>query len=328
MKLILSILLILTANLLVAQRTIRWSQLNFAQGINNPAAIAIDGKIMTDLIARNQWFGFDGAPTSFGLNSQYELTEDMAVGLTAFHDRIGVTQTTAISAQYAYRVFMSNGDAISMGIGLGIDNYVNELSSTLTTAQGDPAFQRNFYRVIFNSAVGVYYHSRSFYFGLSLPEMYRPVHTPVGKAKIQLDPHYYLSAGFYIDGGPRYTFNPHLQVKAGRNTPIAGDLILRNTFSGRFSIVVGYRTENSLIAGVDMLITPYLRAGYSFNYDIGPLSKAKGMSNELYLGVAFPYRNSREDFGKRRYVDNKGGFKRDYKRKYHSKNKIRVSRYK
>lgn len=312
---------------LFAQRTIRWSQLNFAQGINNPAAISVDGSIMADLIARNQWFGFEGAPTTFGFNGQYELTGDMAVGLVAFHDQIGVRQTTGVSGQYAYRVFMGNGKVIAMGLAVGMDNYVTDYTRTSTTQVNDPAFQNNFHRLVFNSAVGVYYYSPKFYLGLSLPEMYNHERTVSGPARLRFDPHYYLSSGFYFDIGERFTLNPHLQVKAARNTPIAGDLILRNTINGRFSIVVGYRTEQSLIGGLDFLITPFLRAGYAFNYDIGQLSKTKGMSNELYLGIAFPYRNSREDFGKRRYIDNKGGFKRDYKRNYHSKNKIRVNRY-
>jgi len=61
------------------------------------------------------------------------------------------------------------------------------------------------------------------------------------------------------------------------NAPITADFILRNTFSNRFSIVVGYRTEQSLIAGVDFLISKNFRLGYSFNYDVGPLAKTKGL---------------------------------------------------
>jgi hypothetical protein len=125
-------------------------------------------------------------------------------------------------------------------------------------------------------------------------------------------------------GSGNYVFNPHIQVKAMPNTPLAGDLVLRNTFMNRFSVNLGYRTENSLIAGFDVLITPMVRAGYSFNHDIGRLAGVKGISNELYVGMAFPYRNSREDFGKRRYISNKGGFKNDYRRKVNRNNKRRL----
>ena len=47
-----------------SQNNIRFSQLNFVQGVNNPAALALDGRVMVDMIFRNQWFGIDGAPTT------------------------------------------------------------------------------------------------------------------------------------------------------------------------------------------------------------------------------------------------------------------------
>ena len=306
-----------------SQSNIRFAQLNFSQGINNPAALALDGRIMVDMMARNQWFGFEGAPTTFALNGQYEVMSDMAVGLNVYHDRIGVHQTTAIQGQYAYRFIYPGSRALAFGIGLGVDNHISEYANTITTVAQDPAFANSYSRLVFNSSVGMYYYSPQFYIGLSMPQMFVPRYTDQGQTRLTQNFHYYLSTGLYL-GGDRYTFNPNIQIKATRNAPIAGDLILRNTFSGRWSLVVGYRTENSLIAGFDVLISPMVRAGYSFNYDIGTLSRAKGMSNELYLGLAFPYNNSREDFGKRRYISRKGGFKNDYRRRNKRINKRRL----
>lgn len=306
------------------QGNIRFAQLNFAQGINNPAALAFDGKIMVDLIGRNQWFGFDGAPTTFALNGQYELDGDMAVGLNVFHDRIGVNQTTAVSGQYAYRMFTQSGGVFALGLGLGIDNHIIDYASATTTIENDPAFANYYSRVLFQASVGAYYHAPRFYFGVSAPQIFRPGFDVDGKGKLKPEPHYYLSTGFYLGSG-NYMFNPNIQVKAVSNAPIAGDLILRNTFGGRFSVVVGYRTENSIIAGIDFLISPMLRAGYSFNHDVGKLARVKGMSNELYIGLAFPYRDDRSAFDKRRYISTKGGFKRTYKKNQNRNRKTRFS---
>ncbi len=320
-------IMILISGMALSQRTIRFAQLNFVQGINNPAAIAVDGKIMVDLVGRSQWFGFEGAPNTYGLNAQYEIVEEMAVGLNVYHDQIGVNQTTSIRGQYAYRLYRYNGDVVALGLGLGIDNFLSDYASTFTITPDDPAFQSSYYKTVFNAAVGLYYYSPKYYVGISSPHLFYPKAFTGGKTKLYPEPHVYMSAGFYIDAGENFTLNPNLQVKYVESAPIAGDLIIRNTFYGRFSVIVGYRTENSIVAGLDVLITPMCRAGYSFNYDVGKLSRAKGMSNELYLGFAFPYHSDRSDFGKRRYVSNKGGFRRDYKRQYHQKHKIRHNRY-
>lgn len=298
----------------IAQNTTRYSQLNFAQGVNNPAAIAIDGSMMVDLIFRNQWLGIEGAPTTVALNGQYEITQRMAVGLLAGHDRIGATQTNSFAGQYAYRLPFEYSNFLSFGIGLGIDNFVNDYTYTVTTQADDPAFATSFSKIYMNGSVGVFYNSPKFYIGASIPQLFQ--NTRSG-AEIGFRPprwHYYLSTGFYLSAGDRYTFNPHIQLKTAMNTPIQGDIILRNTFLNRFSVVVGYRSENSIIAGFDILITPYVRAGYSFNHDVGKLSKVKSASNELYLGLAFPYHSDRYSFGKRKYYNKKGLHKSDFRK--------------
>lgn len=326
MRLLFSLIIALsTSTFSFSQSNIRFSQLNFAQGVNNPASIAYDAKIMVDLIGRNQWLGLDGAPTTIALNGQYEIDADMAVGLNVFHDRIGVNQTTAVNAQYSYRMFTGNGNVFSLGVGLGLDNHIIDYASAQTTIANDPAFQNTFSRVTFQASVGAYYYAPRFYAGISAPQIFRPSFQVNGKAKITPVPHYYFSTGFYF-GGDRYVFNPHMQIKGLADAPIAGDLVLRNTFNGRFSLNIGYRTENSIIAGFDILVTPMMRAGYSFNYDVANLSRAKGMSNELYIGLAFPYHNDRSAFDKRRYISNKGGFKRTYRKKQNNMRKTRFNR--
>ena len=327
MKLIKLFIVLIIAQQSFAQSNIRFSQINFAQGINNPAALAFDARIMVDMIGRNQWFGFDGGPSTFALNGQYELDGDMAVGLKVFHDRIGVARTTAVSGQYSYRMYTQSGGIFSLGIGLGIDDHSLDYASTQTITPNDPAFRNSYYRTMFQASVGAYYYGPRFYLGVSAPEIFRPRFDAGGKGKMWPEPHYYLSTGFFFSNADgSYTFNPNIQVKGLANAPVAGDIILRNTFRGRFSLIAGFRTEMSIIAGVDMLITPMLRAGYSFNHDVGNLATAKGMSNELYVGLAFPYRDDRSAFDKRRYVSNKGGFKRTYRKSQNRKGRTRHNR--
>lgn len=313
MRIIVGMLLFLFVQSGIAQNTMRFSQLNFAQGVNNPSAIAIDGSIMFDFIFRNQWFGVDGAPTSMAFNGQYEFNQSMAAGLVASYDRIGIDQTSAVSLQYAYRLHFDYSRSLALGLGVGIDNHVSFLAQSNVNQPNDPAFAQSYGRTYFNGSFGVFYNSPKFYIGAAIPKLFQNTH--IGSEPGFQPPrwHYYLSTGFYLNAGDNYTFNPHIQIKGAVNTPLQGDLILRNTFINRFSIVVGYRSENSIIAGFDVLFAGRARVGYSFNYDVGPLARIKGASNELYLGLAFPYHSDREDFGARRYLNNKGRSRHDLK---------------
>ena len=301
------------AQVIIAQNTVRYSQLNFAQGVNNPSAIAIDGSIMCDFIFRNQWFGVEGAPTSFAFNGQYEFNQNMAGGLVASYDRIGVNQSSTIHLQYAYRLHFDYSRSLAMGLGIGIDNTVSFLAGSSLNQVDDPVFSQSYGRTYLNGNFGIFYNSPSFYIGGAIPKLFQATHVGTEPGFQPPRWHYYLSSGFYINAGENFVFNPHLQIKGAINTPLQGDAILRNTFFNRFSIVVGYRSENSIIAGFDILFAGRARVGYSFNYDVGPLARTKGASNELYLGLAFPYHSDRADFGARRFLNNKGKSRHDLK---------------
>lgn len=307
---------VLSVSISFGQNTPRFSQFNFAQGVNNPAALAIDSKIMVDMIFRNQWFGLEGAPTTGAINAQFELYHDMAAGLNVSYDLIGVNHATQVSGQYAYRAYFENDNALIFGVSLGIDQRVNDLPSAQLTDFDDPAFAQRYSKMHFNAGFGMYYYSPKFYIGASIPQLFQSVEKSDVSGFSPPLWHYYMTTGFYIEAGENYRLNPNIQVKAAFNTPIQADLILRNTFSGFWSLNVGYRTENSLIAGADFLVGGQFRMGYAMNYDLGKLSKARGMSHELYVGIGLPYHNSRENFAQRKYLNRKATHKRDFHKGY------------
>jgi type IX secretion system PorP/SprF family membrane protein len=268
--------------------------------------------LMVDIMFRNQWFGIAGAPTSGAINGQYELYHDMAVGLNVSYDLIGVQHATQVSGQYAYRAYFDGGNAMIFGASIGIDQRVNDLPSARLNDVGDPAFEELYSRTHFNAGFGMYYHAPKFYMGLSIPQLFQSIEKSNSSGLKPRYWHYFFSTGFYLHSGDAYTLNPHIQIKAALNAPIQADLILRNTFVNTWSLNVGYRSESVLLAGVDFLVAGRVRVGYSFNYDIGKLAKFKGSSNELYVGIGLPYHNSREDFGQRKYLNRKQGYKRDF----------------
>lgn len=297
------------------QNVPRYSQINFAQGVNNPAALALDSKVMVDMIYHNQWLGFEGAPNTGGINAQYELYHDMAVGLVASYDLIGVHHATQVSGQYAYRVFTQNDNAWIFGASVGIDQRVHDLASAQTTDPDDPAFSTSYSKLRFNSGFGVYYYAPNFYFSASIPQFFQ--NTFRTQAFNIPGWHYYMATGVYLHAkGGNYTFNPNIQIKSVMNAPIQGDISLRNTFNNAFSLVVGYRSENAIMGGFDFLIGGRYRMGYSFSHDVGPLARTKGGSHELYMGIGLPYHNSRENFGQGKYINKKGKIKRDFHKGY------------
>lgn len=298
-----------------AQTTYRFSQYNFAKSIYNPAALASDAHFTADLIYRNQWAGVDGAPTTVGFNSAYELNDEMAVGVNFYNDRIGLNQTNSFALNYAYRLVFDERKYLAFGLGLGGDNVSWNYASAQTTQVQDPAFAQSYSKFNFNASFGIYYRTKKAYIGASIPQLMQ--NSLVGKEKGFRPPlwHYMAIAGYYFEVNDRFIFNPSIQAKVVKNAPVQMDVVLRG-ITNNLGFSLGYRSENSLIAGFDYMFADRFRLGYSFNYDIGSLARIKGMSNEIYLGIGLPYYFNKETFNTRHYIGRKNKFSRNYSRKY------------
>jgi len=311
-------LVLLTGLNLSAQNQYRFSQFNFVKSLYNPGALAIDANFTADLIYRNQWAGVDGAPSTIGFNSAYQLSDVMAVGVNFYNDRIGLNQTNAFSLMYAYRLIIEDQRYVAFGLGVGMDN--NAFGMATTTTANDPAFSQAYSTFKFNAAFGCYYRSPIFYAGFSIPQIFQNTSSGPDAGFSLGRFQYVVVTGYNWVFSERFTLNPNIQVKATMYAPIQGDFVLRGIM-GDFGLSLGYRSENSLIAGMDYTFAGRVRLGYSFNYDVGSLARTKGMSHEVYLGLGLPYYSYTDKFDKSRYVGRKGGYKRDYKRNFKKRNK-------
>lgn len=249
-----------------SQTNTRFSQFNVAKGLINPGATGVEARISAEMLYRSQWSGQKGAPSTFGFNGAYEINSSHAVGLSVINDQVGIAKSTEIRAGYAYRIYINDEQFVGLGANLGVQNVVNDYASVFLVNQNDPAFSQSYNQWRFNAGFGIYYNGPYMYFGYAIPSLMNNIHTgPENGFKPKMW-HHYLSAGFYIgnsDGS--YIFNPIIQAKFVPNAPFQADLILRNIFRGKMAFSVGYRSENAITAGFDIMIANNARIGYNFN---------------------------------------------------------------
>ena len=315
MKTKIALLFTVICGSLFSQNTYRFSQFNLAKSLYNPAALATDASYSADLIYRNQWAGIDGAPATFGFNAAFELMEEMAVGINFYSDKIGLTQTNSFTAQYAYRIVFEPRKYLAFGIGIGGDNYSSNLASATIIEANDPAYAQSFSKFHVNGSFGLYYRNSNFYAGFSIPQLFQNSNDKIKNSNNAENWHYNLISGYFLEVSDNFIFNPNMQIKATMNAPIQGDLVLRG-ISNNVGFSLGYRTENSLILGMDIMFARRIRIGYAFNHDFGSLARVKGMSHEICLGFAMPYYFNGDGFDRAKYIGKKGAMKIDYTRRY------------
>lgn len=308
----------------IGQTNARFSQFNVAKGLLNPGAIGAEAKVSAELIYRTQWTGKQGAPSTVGFIGGYEINSSHAIGISAINDQVGIARSTGINAGYAYRIYINDEQYFALGANAGVQNVNNDYSRLFLINQNDPAFLQSFNQWRFNAGFGIYYNGPKMYLGYSIPSLMNNIHTgPNNGFKVNMW-HHYLMSGFYLaNSSGSYIFNPCVQVKFVPNSPIQGDLILRNIFYGKMAFSVGYRSENAISAGFDIMISNVARIGYNFNYNIGRFSQFMATSHEVYLGMGLPFYYETNRFGKRQYTNKKQNFSNDYKKRARKLNKRR-----
>lgn len=274
------------------QQDVQNTYFMYNQQLNNPAFVGSRDVASFTALYRNQWAGFEGAPTSATLSFQSPfLNERVGMGVTVAHNTQGITKSWFTSLAYSYKVPLTDDVAVRLGLQaslkyLGIDFSDDRV---VLSALDDPSISTGEMNqeYLINVGAGAYFTFKEvFYLGLAVPQIYPNdfAINPTNSIAATNRPHFYLNAGANLKYTEKITFSPNILVKYVENAPIDFDVNANLIFNQKFLTGVSYRTGgNSGGESVDFLlmyqITPQLGAGMA--YDL-TLSKIKNYSSGTY----------------------------------------------
>ncbi len=297
---LLSALGLLLASLLHAQHTPLTTQYLFNGLLINPAYAGSHEALTAILTYRQQWVGFDGAPVTQVLSVHSPLNgKHIALGLTVYNDRIGVTHETGVMTDYAYRMPLGAGK-LSMGLGLGLKMIQADWTQVRTTTPGDVEFAadtRGGMRPDFSA--GAYYSDKRFFLGLSLPFILSQ-HFDANTEKVIVtnDPGQYqpmLTGGMLLKVDRNLKLKPSVLLRKAGGEPIQSDLNMNVIWKDCFWLGASYRTNDAVCFSLEVLPTPQFRIGYSYDLGISALNPYHGGSHEVMLQYEFGYRIKAKD---------------------------------
>lgn len=123
----------------------------FTQYLNNvltvqPAYAGSQGTLNVTALSRQQWVGFDGAPSTNTVTVQAPLNSyNVGLGVSIFNDSWGPVKQNGIYFDYAYRVRASRYSRrqyISFGLEAGFNLYEARLSDLQINDPNDPLLPR------------------------------------------------------------------------------------------------------------------------------------------------------------------------------------------
>lgn len=283
-KLLIFSILILAGTLSYGQQQVMFTQYMFNQMALNPAYAGIHEGVSASALMREQWVGFEGAPSTqtLSVHSPIGFTP-ISLGGMIVRDKIGSTTHHGVHMAYAYRIRFANKTKMSFGLQASLSHYQQNFA---TSAGNDPSLTNASQNMIRpNFGAGLLWHSDRFYLGLGVPQMINQSFDPDNPdSESELVRHYFLSAGYVFPIAPGVMLKPNFLLKAVDGAPIQADINMNVLLRNVLWVGVSYRSLDSFDAIVQFQIGPKLQVGYGFDFwTTTELSQVNSGSHEIMI---------------------------------------------
>ncbi len=281
-----------------AQQYPIYSQYIFNGLILNPAYAGSHVQFSASAMYRNQWVNFDGAPQTLFFSAHTSLwKERMGLGLLVSDDRIGSYSNQNVYASYAFIIKTPVGK-LAMGLQAGVNmlsadyedlnlDDVNDISFTSPNNQLKPNF-----------GTGVYYYSKYFFAGFSVPflltngysnaELENVINGGIRSAR-----NYYLYGGMNIPLNRDATvkFQPSLLLRGQEGSPLSADINASFVFYDLLSVGASYRNIDAVVSYIDLKLSESFHFSYSYDLTTSAIRAASNGTHEFMLNYRFKIRS-------------------------------------
>jgi type IX secretion system PorP/SprF family membrane protein len=261
----------------------------------NPAYAGSREALSAFLSYRMQWMGTSGAPVMQTVSLHSPLKNDrVALGLKARFMQYGVTKSTSIYGIYAYHIRVGKGK-LSFGLQAGADLSNTDYTNLDLIDEGDQIFiTPDKPYTLPNVGAGVYYFSDRIFAGVAVPSFlsYRRTDQGAPQAYHSFDRYdFVFSAGGLITLSPVFKFKPSVLVDYSlENTEKLNQLDINGNFIIADIVWIGgsWRTSEQVVVGIlQILPTPQLMIGFSYDYPVGRMNNFSKGSTEIILRYEF-----------------------------------------
>jgi type IX secretion system PorP/SprF family membrane protein len=304
------------SSVLFAQQDPQFTQFMHSKLIYNPGYAGTSNAICANILYRQQWVNFDGAPKTGLLSFDMPVLPYLGVGLNIMSDQIGADKTFFGRIAVAYNKPIGQG-RLGVGIDAGIlqkqisqDWITPEPGKTDVTIPGyanaGGATNPGLNKLTYDLGFGLFYQiPNKLYVGLSSTHL--PSQTLKGKEQIKFNMarHYYLVAGYTFNVNPRNTVTPNLKVKSDAATTQL-DINLTYEYDKLIWVGVSYRMEDAIapMLGVRLLKDKSLKIGYSYDYTLSKIKGYTSGTHEIMLGYCMNKKTTKPTvYGNVRFLD-------------------------
>jgi len=291
-----------------AQQSPVFSQYMVNKFLVNPAIAGANGYTDINMVAREQYVGFENAPRTFALTvqsrmldesyimrklklrkdaSQKSIFTNIGIGGNVYSDRNGIVSKTGLQAAYAYHINFNNHYKLSMGLSLAAYQYKLDDENAMIIDPDDPVLMGNKKQFwVPDATFGVYFTDNRSYLGFAMTDL-------LGSGiKLGNDPikeNFSSLRNFNLMAGTVFNLSEDLNIKPSALARINSiesnvDINTRFFYQDAYWLGVSYRTDKTLITMVGIYVDMF-RLAYAYDASFGTIKNYSSGSHEIILGV-------------------------------------------
>lgn len=279
----------------LAQQEAQYTSFVYNKQYFNPATAGARGFASVSAIYRQQWIGFEGAPTSqmvaFGAPV---LDDQIGFGLMLNHASKGIVDNVYASMAYNYKIRLSETHSLRLGLQGSLQRWgLDFTDQSVRVRDADDAsidLANNFSTWEGNVGVGAYLQLGEYFSaGVSSPHLYSSkigLDASKGDQGARLYPHIYLMAEGSVPLSSKLAFRPAGLFKYVQGAPMDFDVNFGLLYADRVFGGLGYQVGGpgggeSVNLMVFYQVTDKIGLGGAYDIGVSELSSREGGTVEV-----------------------------------------------
>lgn len=261
----------------------------------NPAYAGSGTQLRATGIYRNQSNKFPKTPNTQLITVEAPLGKNVGGGVVVSRHAIGDFYQVGFSANVSYQIKTGRESFLQFGLKGGIAQIDFGVNNAFKWDQDDPFFNANATKGIIGTfGTGAYYKNKSFFAGLSIPDLVmidpNKLYTDKTTNKSLVKRNIFFVTGIKFNVTDFIAVQPNVLLRYYADRPLNYYLNLSVIFNQTFTAGFGYVYSNVLGLYTNVNVTPKIILGYRYEFSIAPSSNTNynsGGSNEILIRYGF-----------------------------------------
>lgn len=288
MKKFLIFLLILSVKVAVGQQVSQNTLYYQNLYLINPAEAGANQQTEFHLSHRQQWLGFEGAPTTTWFSAQSKINDKLSLGTKINYDQISFFEQLQFDASAAYKIKIDASNEINFGLSLGIKQGSLVMENMVATDYSDHILQNNGINGIgFHSEFGLTYSfKKKLAIGLALPQLFSSsidLEPTTSESSYVFNSHRFFYISYQMDMSEDVTFTPLLLLKRATGYSTQIEFLGNFNFQNKFWGGLGIRQQNGLLVNLGFSPIDNLKMSYAYEFNSNGIAQFSSGTHEIML---------------------------------------------